>query len=63
MMTELHGAVPGNSLESPAIKQIMHAGECKKPAYHVLLILMDGDITDKQETITAVVDASSAPYS
>ena len=36
----------------------MHARECKKQAYHVLLILTDGDITDKQETIKAIVQAS-----
>eukprot|EP00960_Hanusia_phi_P024568 723993-Hanusia_phi.AAC.1 len=36
----------------------MHARECKKQAYHVLLILTDGEITDKQETIKAIVEAS-----
>ena len=29
----------------------------------MLLILTDGDITDKQQTITAIVDAATAPVS
>ncbi|EKX31691.1 hypothetical protein GUITHDRAFT_98757 [Guillardia theta CCMP2712] len=58
--TKLYG--PTNF--APVIQQtIMHARECKKQAYHVLLILTDGDITDKQETIKAIVQASHEPMS
>jgi|NorSeaMetagenome_1021524.scaffolds.fasta_scaffold50833_1 hypothetical protein len=39
------------------------AKECQKSAYHVLLILTDGDITDKQETIEAICAASHEPMS
>ena len=36
----------------PIIKHItMVARECRKRAYHVLLILTDGDITDKQKVL------------
>ena len=41
----------------------MQARESQRRAYHVLLILTDGDITDKQQTITAIVDAATAPVS
>eukprot|EP00918_Siedleckia_nematoides_P098130 GHVU01214836.1.p1 GENE.GHVU01214836.1~~GHVU01214836.1.p1 ORF type:complete len:563 (+),score=135.63 GHVU01214836.1:54-1691(+) len=48
----------------PVIRHVaMMAKECRKRAYHVLLILTDGDITDKQKTITALVEASSEPVS
>ena len=48
----------------PVISHVtMIAKECRKRAYNVLLILTDGDITDKQKTITALVAASTEPMS
>eukprot|EP00286_Rhodomonas_abbreviata_P025468 CAMPEP_0181298138 /NCGR_PEP_ID=MMETSP1101-20121128/5623_1 /TAXON_ID=46948 /ORGANISM="Rhodomonas abbreviata, Strain Caron Lab Isolate" /LENGTH=539 /DNA_ID=CAMNT_0023403141 /DNA_START=99 /DNA_END=1718 /DNA_ORIENTATION=+ len=41
----------------------MMAREQRKEHYHVLLIITDGDITDLQETIKAIVKASSEPMS
>ena len=59
-MVKLYG--PTNF--EPVIRHIADiAKECRKRAYHVLLILTDGDITDKQQTITALVEASELPLS
>ena len=44
-------------------QQALMAKECQKSAYHILMILTDGDITDKQETIAAIVRASKVPMS
>jgi len=44
-------------------QQTLMAKECQKSAYHILMILTDGDITDKQETIAAIVRASKVPMS
>jgi len=44
-------------------KTTMMAKEQRKQVYNVLLILTDGDITDMQATITALVEASSQPLS
>jgi len=44
-------------------QQALMAKECQKSAYHILMILTDGDITDKQETIAAIVRASHVPMS
>jgi hypothetical protein len=48
----------------PVVSHVtMISKECRKRAYNVLLILTDGDITDKQKTITALVAASTEPMS
>ena len=39
----------------PVIRHtMMMAKECRKRAYHILLILTDGDITDKQKVCVCV---------
>lgn len=41
----------------------MIAKEQKKQHYHILLIITDGDITDRTETIDAIITSASSPMS
>ena len=48
---------------APVIHETIKVVKSKKMAYHILLIICDGDITDVEDTTEAIVEASNYPIS